>query len=136
MLRALQEQPRHGYEIIKALEDRFQGFYKPSAGAVYPALRSLLKERFVAVDGGERRRTYRISAKGRAFLRRHESEVEKRYKSFEDAVGPERAAMFRELRSTGRLLVQNMRSITPEQAVKLRKVVVELRTRIMRIFAE
>jgi DNA-binding PadR family transcriptional regulator len=38
ILRLLAEKPRHGYEIIKELEDRFSGAYAPSAGTVYPTL--------------------------------------------------------------------------------------------------
>ncbi len=38
LLDLLKEKPSHGYEIIRALEDRFHGFYVPSAGSVYPTL--------------------------------------------------------------------------------------------------
>ncbi|HII41485.1 MAG TPA: PadR family transcriptional regulator, partial [Thermoplasmata archaeon] len=41
LLVVLREKPMHGYEVMKALEERFHGFYKPSPGAIYPALRSL-----------------------------------------------------------------------------------------------
>lgn len=136
LLRTLQDRPMHGYEIMKVLEERFQGFYKPSPGAIYPALRTLLRERFVAVSGTSRRRTYKITAKGRRFLKGHEEDMEKRFHAFESAVGSERAALFRELRSTGKLLGQNLRSISPEQATKLQKLVVQLRERMMEILAE
>jgi len=136
LLRTLQDRPMHGYEVMKVLEERFQGFYKPSAGAIYPALRSLLRERYVTVTGTARRKTYQITAKGRASLKGHEADMEKRFRAFEAAVGPERAALFRELRSTGKLLGQNLRSITPEQAKKMRKVVMQMRERMMEILAE
>ncbi|MEK6986805.1 MAG: PadR family transcriptional regulator, partial [Candidatus Thermoplasmatota archaeon] len=116
LLRTLEDQPMHGYEVMKVLEERFQGFYKPSAGAIYPALRSLLREGYVAVNGAERRKTYRIMPKGRAFLRSHEADMEKRFRAFESAVGSERASLFRELRTTGKLLGANLKSITPDQA--------------------
>ena len=41
ILRLLREKPRHGYEIIKALEEKFGGCYTPSAGTVYPTLQLL-----------------------------------------------------------------------------------------------
>src|ERR1700752_3359042 len=41
ILRLLEEKPRHGYEIIKELEDRFGGAYSPSPGTVYPTLTML-----------------------------------------------------------------------------------------------
>ena len=39
LLKLLDEQPRHGYEVISLLEDRFMGLYAPSAGTVYPGWR-------------------------------------------------------------------------------------------------
>ncbi len=136
VLRALSEQPMHGYEIIKFLEDRFQGFYRPSAGAVYPALRSLQREGLIAVRGSERRKTYHITAKGKAYLRGQREEMHRHFESFTAAVGPERAALMRELRDTGRLLMPNLRNLSPEQAVEMRKAVAEMRGRIASILAE
>ncbi len=136
VLRALSERPMYGYELIKVLEDRFQGFYRPSAGAVYPALRSLEREGLVAVRGTERRKTYRMTAKGRAYLRDQRVELHRQFESFQAAVGPERAALLRELRETGRLLMPNLRTITSTQAVEMRKAVAEMRGRIAAILAE
>ena len=135
VLRALSERPMYGYEIIKVLEDRFQGFYRPSAGAVYPALRSLQREGLAAVRGSERRKTYRITAKGKARLREEREERKRHFESFQSAVGPERAALLRELRETGRLLMPNLRTITPGQAAQLRNAVAEMRGRIAAILA-
>lgn len=136
VLRALGERPMYGYEVIKVLEDRFQGFYRPSAGAVYPALRSLQREGLVAVRGSERRKTYHITAKGKTQLRTQREERHRAFESFQAAVGPERAALLRELRETGRLLMPNLRTITPRQAAELQSVVAELRGRIAAILAE
>jgi DNA-binding PadR family transcriptional regulator len=133
LLRALEEKPMYGYEVMKALETRFQGFYRPSAGAVYPALRSLQRSGLVAVSGTERRKTYRLTAKGKAFIRSRRAEMEKHFESVQAAVGPERAALLRELRDTGRLLAVNLRSLTPRQAVEVRSAVAGLRKRIATI---
>lgn len=130
LLRALSDKPMHGYEVMKALEARYQGFYRPSAGAVYPALRSLEREGLVAVSGAERRKTYRITAKGRTLLRNHRKEMETHFRSLQEAVGPERASLLRELRETGRLLAANLRDLTPQQATELRATVAEMRGRI------
>lgn len=130
LLRTLSERPMHGYEVIKVLEERYQGFYRPSAGTVYPALRSLQREGLVAAKGSERRKSYRITAKGKARLRATHKEMEEQFRSFQAAVGPERAALMRELRETGRLLMPNLRTFTPRQAAELRKAVAELRGHI------
>lgn len=126
----------HGYEIIKALEERYQGFYKPSPGAIYPALRALLRKGYVSMSGEERRKTYRITREGKAYLRSRRKEIEKRFRAFEAAVGPERAALFREFRTTGKLLATNMRDVTPRQAEALRKLVVAMREKALRILSK
>ena len=135
VLSVLQEKPMHGYEIMKALEERFQGFYKPSAGSIYPALKSLLAKGYVTVTGEERRKTYRITPKGRAYLKTLRSQVRAHFDAVQKALGPERAAMFREFRQTGRLLATNMRQVTPEQAKELRALMQEMRERIITILA-
>ncbi len=136
VLSVLQEKPMHGYEIMKALEERFHGFYKPSAGSLYPALGSLLGKGYVTVIGGERRKTYRITPKGQAYLDTRRGELTAHFKQIQKTLGPERAAMFQEFRRTGRLIATNVRSVTPAQAKAIRGVVVEMRERIMRILAE
>ena len=136
VLHLLEDRPMHGYEIIKAIEERYHGFYKPSAGAIYPALRALLRKGFLSVSGEERRKTYRITREGKAYLQSRRKEIEKRFHAFESAVGPERAALFREFRATGKLLRTNMREVTPKQANELRRVMVETREKILRILSK
>ncbi len=135
VLRVLRERPMHGYEITRVLEERSRGFYRPNPGAVYPALRTLLRRRYVEKAGGERRKTYRIAPAGRRFLRGREAEIERYFRAFEEALGPERAAMMREMRATGRLLGANLRNVTPAQATELGRLFVEVRERILRILA-
>ena len=69
VLQLLQEKPRHGYEIIKAIEERLAGAYSPSPGVVYPTL-TLLEElghATVAASEGARR-LYAITGDGAAWL--------------------------------------------------------------------
>jgi DNA-binding PadR family transcriptional regulator len=53
VLALLAEQPRHGYELIKELEERTGGAYRPSAGVIYPTLAMLEDEGLVQPAGGE-----------------------------------------------------------------------------------
>jgi DNA-binding PadR family transcriptional regulator len=68
LLKLLDEAPRHGYEVIRLLEERFQGLYAPSAGTVYPRLAKLETEGLVThtTEGG--RKVYSITDAGRAEL--------------------------------------------------------------------
>ena len=69
ILSLLEEKPRHGYEIIKALEERFGGTYAPSPGVVYPTLQLLEDQGFARiVPGPEGKKTYEITDAGRAHL--------------------------------------------------------------------
>jgi len=68
LLKLLDEAPRHGYEVIRLLEERFHGLYAPSAGTVYPRLAKLEAEGLVThtTEGG--RKVYSITDAGRAEL--------------------------------------------------------------------
>src|SRR5436305_15330188 len=110
----LGERPMHRYEIIKAIEERYHGFYKPSAGAIYPALRALLRKGYLSVSGEERRKTYRITREGKAYLRSRRKEIEQRFRALESALGPQRAALLLDFRATGKLLRTIVRWLTPK----------------------
>ncbi len=68
LLWLLQDGPRHGYELIVALEDRFGGTYRPSAGTVYPRLARLEEEGLVERSDEGRKATYRLTPAGRREL--------------------------------------------------------------------
>jgi len=74
VLALLEERPRHGYELIQALSDRFGGTYSPSAGTIYPRLAKLEEEGLVTKSTDGRKTVYEITDAGRAELesRRHE----------------------------------------------------------------
>jgi DNA-binding PadR family transcriptional regulator len=65
LLALLNEGPRHGYEVIRALEERFNGLYSPSAGTVYPRLAKLEEEGLVERTEDGRKATYAITDAGR-----------------------------------------------------------------------
>ena len=74
VLRLLEEKPRHGYDIMKAMEEETGGVYSPSPGAVYPTLQ-LLEElghaRSVEEEGN--RKSFEITDPGRTYLAEHRS---------------------------------------------------------------
>ena len=72
ILRMLAEKPRHGYEIIRALEEKFGGMYTPSPGTVYPTLQLLEDEGYVRVvveEGGKK--VYHVTPEGERYLEEH-----------------------------------------------------------------
>lgn len=88
ILGLLAEKPRHGYDIIKDLEEKFGGTYSPSAGTIYPTLALLEDMGFATVateEGG--RRVYTITAEGLKYLEENKPVVEElfeRISSFGD----------------------------------------------------
>ncbi|MBX4955391.1 PadR family transcriptional regulator [Rhizobium lentis] len=65
ILALLAEQPRHGYELIKLLEERSGGFYVPSPGVIYPALTYLEETGLAEVENEGTKKLYRITEAGR-----------------------------------------------------------------------
>jgi len=68
LLELVNEQPRHGYELIKALEERSAGFYRPSPGLVYPTLQLLEDEGSVTSQMTDDKRIYTITEAGKRIL--------------------------------------------------------------------
>ncbi|WP_415764611.1 PadR family transcriptional regulator [Paraburkholderia sp. J10-1] len=68
LLVLLAERPSHGYELIKALDARSNGFYSPSPGMVYPALTYLEELGYVSVTLEGNRKRYELSPEGRTYL--------------------------------------------------------------------
>jgi DNA-binding PadR family transcriptional regulator len=65
------EQPRHGYELIKAIEDRFAGSYSPSPGVIYPTLTLLEELGHASVEERDGKKVYSITPEGQAYLDIH-----------------------------------------------------------------
>lgn len=71
ILRLIREKPRHGYEIIKALEQETGGWYTASAGTVYPTLQLLEDQGHVRIVETGGKKVYHITPEGEAFLDEH-----------------------------------------------------------------
>ena len=138
ILNLLEEKPRHGYEIIKDLEERSGGRYTPSAGAVYPTL-TMLEDLGYAVatpeEGGKK--VYAITDAGRAHLAENRPVVDELFDRvsqigdavFGDNVRPARDAMIHLAKEFGAAMMTGRR--TPDQiaaiAAILEKAAAELR---------
>lgn len=77
LLALIEQQPRHGYELIRMIEDMFHGHYSPSPGAIYPTLTMLGELGYAEVEDDQgNRKLYAITDAGRAFLDENRAEVE------------------------------------------------------------
>ncbi|MCD0503850.1 PadR family transcriptional regulator [Bordetella petrii] len=77
LLALLEEQPRHGYELIKELEARSNGFYTPSPGVIYPALTYLEELDYATVETHGNRKRYHLADTGRTYLDAQRERVER-----------------------------------------------------------
>ena len=76
ILALLQEKPRHGYEIIKSLEEHSSGIYSPSPGVVYPALTYLEEGGYAVSEAEGNKKLYRITDSGAEHLQKNRELVD------------------------------------------------------------
>ncbi|MFB8086449.1 helix-turn-helix transcriptional regulator [Streptomyces sp. NPDC055992] len=114
LLKLLDEAPRHGYEVIRLLEERFQGLYAPSAGTVYPRLAKLEAEGLVthATEGG--RKVYSITEAGRAELADRTGELADLELEIRESVSELAAEMRDDVRGAAGKLRSEMRAAADE----------------------
>jgi DNA-binding PadR family transcriptional regulator len=105
LLKLLDESPRHGYEVIRLLQDRFMGVYAPSPGTIYPRLARLEEEGLVTHDEADGRKVYRITDKGREELRTRSDDLSE----LEDEITASVRDIAREVTQDVRETVRNLR---------------------------
>jgi DNA-binding PadR family transcriptional regulator len=134
LLELLRERPMHGYEMIKALEEKSGGFYTPSAGTIYPTLQLLEDRGLVTVSEAEGKKVYSITDTGQAFLAEQQKNTEefagppwaRGFRGYNDFRGnPEAQALKAEAAEVARLFAIAARSSfdRPEQLTQLRNII-------------
>ena len=110
LLKLLDEAPRHGYEVIRLLEERFQGLYAPSAGTVYPRLAKLEAEGLVThtTEGG--RKVYSLTDAGRAELAERQGELAELELEIRESVSELAAEIREDVRGSAGDLRREMRA--------------------------
>ncbi len=86
ILKLLKDKPRHGYEIMKELEERMHGCYSPSPGTVYPTLQWLEDEGLVRATEESGKKVYAITPEGLKFLDDHRDVVQDIFDRVKDTV--------------------------------------------------
>lgn len=138
LLSLLQERPMHGYEMMKALEEKSGGFYSPSAGSIYPTLQMLEDRGLVTAQEVEGKKVYSITDAGRALL----AEQKKNEEEFSGPPwargpfggrrgSPEMQALRTEAMEVARLFAiagkMSFRDHDPEQIARLRNILEQAR---------
>ncbi|MFT4075521.1 MAG: PadR family transcriptional regulator [Asticcacaulis sp.] len=88
LLKLISEKPSHGYELIKAIEDRFNGAYSPSPGVIYPTLSWLEDEGFITIAAGEDgRKSATITEGGTAHLAEKAEQIDQLFSMMDSQRG-------------------------------------------------
>jgi len=86
ILKLLRDNPMHGYEVMKALEEHTHGCYKPSPGTVYPTLQWLEDEGLVSVEEVDGKKVYSITEAGSDFLMENKTTVDEIFDRIEETL--------------------------------------------------
>ncbi|MGE0543112.1 MAG: helix-turn-helix transcriptional regulator, partial [Dehalococcoidia bacterium] len=143
ILDLLAERPRHGYDIIRALEEQFEGLYSPSPGTVYPTLQLLEDQGYVTSNQQDGKKVYTVTEAGRAFLAERAATIDAiRARMEAGRTGDSRAevhALMGELRNVAQTVFSRAghRALDdPEKVRRLRGVVARAREEIDAILAD
>lgn len=134
VLALLAERPMHGYQIIREIEDRSSGNWKPSAGSVYPTLQLLADEGLIRAEESDGRKIYSLTDTGREHAASAEASAPW------ESMGPASGAGFAALPRAGVELAQAAAQVgrtgSPEQVKQAVAVLDEARRRLYSILAQ
>ncbi|MGO3886969.1 MAG: PadR family transcriptional regulator [Mycetocola sp.] len=134
VLALLSEQPMHGYQIIREIEKRSGGSWKPSAGSVYPTLQLLADEGLISAQESQGRKTYELTDAAH-----EEAEAAAESAPWGNASttdGPTPGALAKAGVDLAQAVAQIARTGTPEQATQAVTVLNDARRRLYSILAE
>ena len=136
ILALLREQPRNGYQIIQEIERRSGGLWRPSAGAIYPALQLLEDEGLIegVEDGG--RRELRLTEAGRTYADGHPDELAAPWAAVADSLDHEARSLFDVVAAVGAATVQVGQAGSEAQIAKAHQLLSDTRKALYRILAE
>lgn len=134
ILALLAERPMHGYQIIREIEERSGGSWKPSAGSVYPTLQLLSDEGFVSSEESSGRKIYALTEAGGEDVA--SSETSAPWGSVGAASGPGFAALPKAGVELAQAAAQVGRTGTPQQVREAVTVLEEARRRLYSILAQ
>jgi DNA-binding PadR family transcriptional regulator len=140
VLELVKDKPSHGYEIMRALEESFQGFYTPSAGSVYPTLQMLEDMGYVGSLERDGKKVYTITEEGKKFLNERRDVVDRIKGQMKDWSGPHKPedfhATMQELGSLWRLIGHRSTRPAAEKWTRIRGIISRARREIEDILSK
>ncbi|MEO3869067.1 PadR family transcriptional regulator [Nonomuraea sp. B12E4] len=136
ILALLSEEPRNGYQIIQEIAERSEGGWKPSPGAVYPALQQLSDEGLVISEEQEGRKTFRLTEAGRNYIETHADEVRAPWDEMRPDIDDNTADLWHIARQSAFAMMQVLQTGNDAQIREARKTLVETRRKLYQILAD
>jgi DNA-binding PadR family transcriptional regulator len=136
LLALLAEESRNGYQLIQQIEDRSGGEWRPSPGAVYPALQQLTDEGLIEAEEHDGRRTFRLSESGRAYVEAHPDEVNAPWEAMTSDVRDDVRELFTTAARTGSAVMQIVHTGSEEQVAQAQRILSETRRSLYRLLAD
>ena len=136
ILALLREGPRTGYQIMSDIEERSAGAWRPSPGAVYPALAQLADEGLIEGEESAGRRTFTLTEAGRDYVEQNPDMARGAWESRAQQEAWEVPGLFAEAARLGAGIVQITHAGTPEQIREAERLLERTRRRLYQILAE
>jgi len=135
ILALLREGPRNGYQIMSEIEERSGGAWRPSPGAVYPALQQLADEGLIEAEESGGRRTFRLTDAGRRHVEENPQLARAAWESMADGEPGEIPGLLAAAARLGGSIVQLAHAGTPGQIRAAEQLLGQTRSRIYQILA-
>ena len=135
ILALLREGPRNGYQIMSEIEERSGGAWRPSPGAVYPALQQLADEGLVEAEESGGRRTFSLTDAGRRYVEENPEKARAAWESMTQDEPGQVPGLFVQAAQLGGSIVQMAHAGTPEQVHAAEQLLERTRSRMYKILA-
>jgi DNA-binding PadR family transcriptional regulator len=136
ILALLGEGPRTGYQIMSDIEERSGGAWRPSPGAVYPALQQLADEGLIIGEEAGGRRTFSLTDAGRGYVADNPEMARGAWESMGHAEAGELPGLFTQAARLGAAIAQMAHAGTPEQMREAERLLEQTRRRLYQLLAD
>jgi DNA-binding PadR family transcriptional regulator len=130
ILQVLSEKPTHGYDIMTVLNEKFGGFYFPSAGAIYPTLQMLDDVEYIHSMDEDGKKVYSITPTGIKFLEDNNEKLKKILERINRHFKTEKFKILRDLNRTAGLILHNYDDLTSDNLKEIMNILEETRKKI------
>lgn len=131
----LEERPNNGYGLMQEIEERSDGLWRPSPGAVYPALAQLEDEGLIRSVERDAKKLYELTDEGRAHVEEHREHLGTPWKTVGEDAPEGLGSMRRQFGQLAMAMEQVVRGGSPEQIAAARKILDDARKAMYRLLA-